>query len=188
MLVSACDPCAKCGGHVQPSVTPTATETATPTATPTPIVSSSGSGLFALDPTNQLASVPLLNSPDPQTQNVRVAVLNLAVSPNTTDPRKATVVLGHPDSPTGTALDAKDKIVIVVSGQSGTGFVDLIDETTDQLLTPTPITIHGNSQPGATGQVLFDGVNQVAIIGVQDTPSCPTSGTCTGMITFNPVS
>jgi hypothetical protein len=46
VLISACDPCAKCGGHTSPSATPTATNTNTPTATatatPMPILSSSG--------------------------------------------------------------------------------------------------------------------------------------------------
>ena len=200
-LASACDPCPKCGGKktptptgtptatasATPTATATATNTATPTATPTQVVGNSGSGLFALDAVNQLAYVPLLNSPDPVSGNARVSVLNLAANPNTTDPRKATVILGHTDSPTGTALDAKDSIVIVVSGESGTGFVDMIDESTNTLLTPTPITIPGNSEPGPTGQVLFDSVRGVATIGVQDTPSCPTFGTCTGVIDFNPI-
>ena len=198
-LASACDPCAKCSGKKTPtptgtptsssSPTPTATSTntATPTATPTQVVGNSGSGLFALDPVKQIAFIPLLFSPDPISGNARVSVLNLAVNPNTTDPRQATVILGHPDSPTGTALDAKDGIVIVVSGQSGTGFVDMIDENTFALLTPTPITIPGNSQPGDTGQVLFDPVRQVATIGVTDTDSCSTAGACTGIIDFNPV-
>ncbi len=183
-LLSACDPCAKCGGHEKP--TPTATATTTPTATPTPVVGSTGSGLFALDPTKHLAFVPLLNPPGFDT-NSRVAVLDVGVDPNTTDPRKTTVILGHPDSPTGTALDAKDAIVIVVSGSSGTGFVDLIDENTFALLTPTPITIPGNSQPGDTGQVLFDPVNNVAILGVTDGTGCPAPGACTGFISFDPV-
>lgn len=189
-LLSACDPCPKCGGHGKPTPTPTVspspTATATPTATPTPVVGSTGSGLFALDPTKELAFVPLLNPPGFDT-NSRVAVLDLSVNPNTTDPRKTTVILGHPDSPTGTALDAKDGLVIVVSGSSGTGFVDLIDENTFALLTPTPITVPGNSQPGDTGQVLFDPVHNVAILGVTDGTGCPTAGACTGFISFDPV-
>ena len=187
VLVSACDPCAKCGGHVKPTVTASPSQTATPTSTPTPIVGSTGSGLFALDPTKQLAFVPLLNSPDPVSGNSRVSVLNLAANPNTTDPRIATVVLGHPDSPTGTALDAPAALVIVVSGQQGTGFVDLIDENTNALLTPTPITIPGNSEPGPTGQVLFDSTRGLAVLGVQDGTGCPSTGACTGIITFDPV-
>src|SRR5215831_1212313 len=139
-----------------PTPTASATATVTPTATPTMVVGTTAPGLFALDAVNQLAFVPLLNSAESTTGNARVAVLNLSANPNTTDPRKATVILGHPESPTGTALDAQDGIVIVVSGGSGTGFVDLIDETTDVLLTPTPIPIPGNSEPGPTGQVLFD--------------------------------
>ena len=166
--------------------TATATATSTPTATPT-ATAVAGSGLFGLDPVKQIAFVPLLSSPDPASGNARVTVLNLAANPNTTDPRQATVVLGHPDSPTGTALDAKDAIVIVVSGQSGTGFVDLIDENTDALLTPTPIAIPGNSQPGSTGQVLFDSARQVALLGVIDGTGCPSSGACTGIISFDPV-
>ncbi len=178
-VVATCDPCPTCGGNKKP--------TATPTATPTPVVGSTGSGLFALDPTKQLAFVPLLNSPDPQTENARVAVIDLGVNPNVTDPRKATVVLGHSDSPTGTALDAEDGLVIVVSGSSGIGYVDLIDENTFALLTPTPIMIPGNSQPGPTGQVLFDSANRVAVIGVLDGTGCPVPQSCTGFITFDPV-
>ncbi len=178
-LAAACDPCPSCGGHATP------TTTASPTATPTPVASASGSGLFALDATKQLAFVPLLFSPDPESRNARVAVLDLSVNPNTTDPRKATVVLGHTGTPTGTALDAKDSLVIVVSSDSGIGYVDLIDENTDALLTPTPITIPGNSQPGQTGQVLFDGDRGVAVLNVTDGTGCQTS--CTGFLTFDPV-
>jgi len=151
------------------------------------VVGTTAPGLFALDAVNQLAFVPLLNSADSTTGNARVAVLNLSANPNTTDPRKATVILGHPESPTGTALDAQDGIVIVVSGGSGTGFVDLIDETTDVLLTPTPIPIPGNSEPGPTGQVLFDSARRVAVIGVTAAPSCPIPKACTGVITFDPI-
>jgi hypothetical protein len=170
---AACDPCPKCGGHHPPP----------------PVTGSTGSGLFALDPTKKLAFVPLLSSPDPGSQNARVSVLDLSVNPNTTDPRKAVVVLGHPDSPTGTALDAKDALVIVVSGSSGQGgFVDLIDEDTDALLTPTPISMPAGSEPGIFGQVLYDATHMIAIISVTDSSSCPgLPGSCTGFITFDPV-
>jgi hypothetical protein len=90
-------------------------------------------------------------------------------------------------SPTGTALDAKDSIVIVVSGNDGIGYVDLIDENTDALLTPTPITIPGNSQPGVYGQVLFDPDRGIAVLNVTDGIGCPTFRDCTGFITFDPV-
>lgn len=203
----ACDPCASCSTKkVMPtptasptatvSATPTAsatstrtgTPTATPTATATPIAESVGSGLFAVDCKNLLAYVPLLNSNDPASGNGRVSVLDLSVNPNSKDPRKTTVILTHADSPTGTALDPIDHLIIVVSGSSGTGgFVDVINESTNQFVSGSPFTMPAGTEPGFTGQVLFDPVHGKAIISVEEISGCPVAGTCTGFVTFDPV-
>ena len=200
-MIAGCDPCPRCSSKKfrptptatispTPTATSTATATQTPTATPspTPITQSPGSGLFAVDCDNQLAYVPLLYSNDPETGNGRVSVLDLSVNPNTKDPRKATVVLSHPDSPTGTALDPTDHLIIVVSGSSGiNGFVDVIDETTNQLVSGSPFTMPEGTEPGGTGQVVYDPVRKKAIIAVEEIAGCPSAGTCTGFLTFDPV-
>jgi hypothetical protein len=146
----------------------------------------SSAGLFGVDCGMQLAYVPLLDSPDPKTCNGRVAVIDLSVDPNTTDARKTTIVLNHPDSPTGTAIDTAHHLVVIVSGSGGTGFVDVVDETSNKLVSGSPFKMP-NVQPGDTGQVMFDPANNVAIIGVEQAGDCPDKGGCTGFITFDPV-
>src|SRR5271170_3006309 len=60
-------------------LTPTATSTPAPTATPTPapavVTESRG---MVVDPAAQLAYVPLLDSPDPDTGNSRIAIIDTA--------------------------------------------------------------------------------------------------------------
>ena len=177
MGVNGCDPCPSCshrGGGGGPTGTPTPSQ-------------ASGSGLFAVDCTRQRAYVPLLNSPDPNTCNGRVSVLDLSADPNTTDPRLITVVLSHPDTPTGTAIDTIHNLVLVVSGESGKGFVDIIDQTNNTLVAGSPFMMPDGVQPGFTGQVLFDAVSQLAIISVIETSGCAQPNGCTGFIAFDPI-
>lgn len=183
LLAASCDPCPTCkhgrGGGGGPSATPTSVAKAAP-----------GSGLFAIDCANNRAYVPLLFSPDPETQFGRLSVIDLSADPNTTDPRVATVVLTHADNPTGAALDVDHNLVIVVSGQSNTGgFVDLIDTTTNppSLVTGSPFTMPTGSEPGFTGQVLYDPIGKKAVISVLGDSNCTATAGCTGFITFDPV-
>ncbi len=205
-FINGCDPCPSCKEKPKhPTVTPTATPTSTPTATgtpsttPTPTLTPTatptpppteapGSGLFVIDCVAGRAYVPLLASPDPKTGNGRIAVLDITVNPNTKDPRVATVVLSHPDNPTGTALDPTHHLVIAVSGESGNGgFVDLIDTTTNppSLVSGSPFPMPTGVEPGPTGQVLYDTIRNLAIISIGGF-SCSTSTPC-GFITFDPM-
>lgn len=148
--------------------------------------SSSSPGLFAVDCGKQLAYVPLLDSPDPQTCNGRVAVIDLNVDPDARDARRPTIVLSHPDTPTGTTVDTAHGLVVIVSGSSGDGFVDVVDQASNKLVSGSPFRIP-NAQPGDTGQVMFDPTKKVAVIGVEEAGDCPYKGGCTGFITFDPV-
>jgi hypothetical protein len=79
------------------------------------------------------------------TGNGLVKVLNVGVDPKNVDPRIETIDLGHPDYPSGIAVDPAHQIVIVVSGNNGNGgLVDLIDEST----TP-PVLVTGGVAPYA---------------------------------------
>jgi len=171
--------------HHPPSTTATATPTSTPT--PSPVVTSPGSGLFAIDCTHDRAYVPLIASADPVTGNGRVSVIDLAADPNTTDPRKTTLVLSHANNPTGAAFDNDDNIVLVVSGTAG-GFVDLIDVSVDPpvLTGDSPILMPVGMAPGFTGQVLYDPIGKKAIISsADDGAGCTITGGCTGFVAFD---
>ncbi len=151
-----------------------------------PVTLTTGSGLFVVDCNTAKAYVPLLFEPDPVTGNGRIAVVDLSVDPDQQDPRLSTIVLSHADDPTGTAMDLDDGLVIAVSGSSGNGgFVDLIDTNTDTLTSDSPIAMPAGTEPGSTGQVLYDPVRKVAIIAVQANSAC-TSGNCTGFVVFDP--
>jgi len=153
--------------------------------TPSPVVTSPGSGLFAIDCTHDRAYVPLIAVPQPGTGNGQVAVIDLAADPNTTDPRKATIVLSHPPVPTGAAFDNDDNIVLIVSG-TASGFVDLIDVSVDPpvLTADSPIPMPAGMAPGFTGQVLYDPIGKKAIISSLSAAGC-TLPSCTGFVAFD---
>ena len=140
---------------------------------PPPSKTSAGSGLFAVDCSRQNAYIPL------DTLGMggfgQVAVINLAVDPDVTDPRVTTVELTHADTPTGTALDNDHNLILVVGG----GFVDIIDEATNTLVSGSPFALPASMNVGGTGQVLYNPTTKLAVIGVET----PTSG----VITFNPI-
>ncbi len=140
---------------------------------PPPAKTSPGSGLFAVDCAKNLAYVPL-NTYD-NMESGQVAVINLAVDPDTTDPRIATISLGHSDIPTGTAYDDDDNLILVVGG----GYVDVIDQATNMPVMGSPFALPGGSDVGDTGQILYNTNTNLAIIGLYS----PTSG----FVTFNPV-
>jgi hypothetical protein len=138
-----------------------------------PAKTSPGSGLFAVVCAKNLAYVPL-NTLD-NMESGQVAVINLGVDPDTTDPRITTISLGHSDIPTGTAYDDDDNLILVVGG----GFVDVIDQATNMPVMGSPFALPMGSDVGSTGQVLYNTNTNLAIIGLYS----PTSG----FVTFNPV-
>jgi hypothetical protein len=159
-----------------------------PTATPPPPSGTSpGSGLFVVDCDKELAYVPL-GTLDSMTGNGRIAVVDLSVDPDVTNPIKAVIVLNHPDIPTGTALDNKHSLVLAVSGESGAGgFLDIINETNNTLVSGSPFNFPTGSQSGNFGQVLFDPVRTRGIVATEEIAGCPTPGTCTGFSLVDPV-
>jgi hypothetical protein len=158
-----------------------------------PVITSSSA--LAIDPDAQLAFVPLLDSPDPVTGNSRLAVINTAVDPDTTNAIVGTFVLTHPDDITSVALDTADHWVIVTSGGIGYGgFVDLIDESTHELVPGSPFAMPTGADveqllfnPGY-GQAVFDPVRKVVVISTLDDlvqNNCPSVSDCTGFTTFD---
>ena len=154
---------------------------------PPPAVTAPGSGLFAVDCARQLAYVPLDTLDG--SGNGQVAVINLAVDPDTTDPRVTIVHLTHPDIPTGTALDNDDSLIIVVSGQTSgrDGKVDLIDETSNTLVAGSPFAFPPGSQSGYFGQVLYNPTTHQAVVATCDSATCSSGTADTGFALFDPV-
>ncbi len=152
---------------------------------PVPPTLTTGSGLFVVDCNAARAYVPLLGEPDPATGNGRIAVVDLSVNPDQQDPLVSVIVLSHPDDPTGTAQDLDDGLIAAVSGQSGTGgFMDLIDTATGKLTPDSPIPFPAGTEPGDTGQVLYDPIRKLFIVAVRAASGC--TGQCTGFVTFDP--
>ncbi len=139
-----------------------------------PSKTSPGSGLFAIDCAKNRAYVPL-GSLD-QNEDGQVALINIGVDPDVTDPRVKTIELTHSDIPTGTALDSDHSLILVVGG----GFVDVIDEATNALVNGSPFAIPNSGSVGSTGQILYNPTTKLAILAVLS----PVPG----FLTFDPVS
>jgi hypothetical protein len=158
-----------------------------PTSTPPPPSGTSpGSGLFVVDCDHELAYVPLsdLNPSD----NGQVAVIDLSVDPDVANPVKSIVPLTHSDIPTGTALDNKNGLVLVVSGKSGTGgFLDIINQSGDTLVPGSPFNFPTGSEAGNFGQVLYDPVRNKGIVATLEIAGCTNVGGCTGFSIVDPV-
>jgi hypothetical protein len=152
-----------------------------------PLVTSPGSGLFAVDCTKELAYVPLRTADIHG--NSQIAVINLAVDPDVTDPRIATIATTHPDNVTGTALDNTDSLIIAVSGETAgqDGKVDVIDEKTNTLVTGSPFAFPAGSQAGFFGQVLFNPTTHKSIMSTCVSSSCSSGNPLTGFALFDPV-
>jgi hypothetical protein len=177
-----------------PSAAPTSTPS--PTASPTPVVgpyTTSASGI-AIDPVRNLAYVPLTDSPDPVTDDSRIAVVDLNVDPNQANPDVATVVLSHYDTLTSVAIDTQDHLLLVLSGGSGNGgLLDLIDLSTNQVLpgSPYPLPTGADVLDGpppsyeVVGQVLYDPVGDRAIISTVSDANCTNLTACTGFAIFD---
>jgi hypothetical protein len=158
-----------------------------PPPPPPPNVTSPGSGLFVVDCDKQLAYVPL-DTLDPNSGNGRVAVIDLSIDPDVANPLKTVVVLSHPDTPTGTALDNEHSLVLAVSGKSGSGgFLDIIKESDNTLVSGSPFSYPTGSEAGFFGQVLFDPVRKRGIVATLGISGCTNPGGCTGFSLVDPV-
>lgn len=149
-------------------------------------ITNTTASVIAIDCARQLAYVPLpdLNS----NLHGQVAVVNLAVDPNTTDPRIATIDLGHFGFPQGAAVDPAQGLAMVISGSVlDTGFVDLIDENTNALTPDSPARFPAGSRPLATDGIVYNPITNSALVSMAGTPlTCPGPvATCTGMAIFD---
>lgn len=153
---------------------------------PPPLVTSPGSGLFAVNCSAGKAYVPL-GFLDGNGMG-QVAVINLLVDPDKTNPIIKIIELTHGDVPTGTALDNDDNLIIVVSGETSgqDGKVDLIDTKTDTLVSGSPFAFPTGSQAGYFGQVLYNPATHQALIATCDSTNCSSGQTLTGIATFDP--
>jgi hypothetical protein len=126
----------------------------------------------------------------------QVAVINVAVDPDLNDPRVKIIDLGHADVAGGVAINPTAHLVMVTSGFSGNGgFLDLINENSLSLISGSPFPFPagadsevngGTTGLGAAGQVLYDAVNNAAIVSTGDAKTCKgAAGTCTGFASFN---
>ncbi len=150
---------------------------------------------MVVDPVTQLAYVPLLDSPDPDTGASRIAVINVAVDPDVTNAVQGTIVLSHNDIISSIALDAADGLLIVTSGGIGDGgFVDLINETTRVPVTGSPFAmpkgtdVYQFSTNAGYGEIVFDPIRKVVVISTLDDliqNNCSSPGACTGFTTFD---
>ena len=150
---------------------------------------------MVVDPAAQLAYVPLLDSPDPDTGNSRIAIIDTAVDPDVTYAVQGTIVLSHNDIISSIALDAADGLLIVTSGGIGDGgLVDLVNESTRMPVKGSPFAmpkgadVYQFSTNAGYGEVVFDPVRKVAVISTLDDliqNNCSSPGACTGFTTFN---
>lgn len=165
--------------------------------------------MIGIDPNLGEAFVPISPPPDPLTLPVgsnavktksavkatsnaeilapTIAVMDVTVDPDSEDPFIASAELSHDDPITGIAVDSTDGLIIIVSGQFGEGgFVDLLDESTNELTANSPISMPTGSEPGEFGQVIFNPTTDQALISVTSNASCGTVNGCTGFLPFTP--
>jgi hypothetical protein len=151
-----------------------------------PLVTSPGSGLFAVNCAQGKAYVPLgtLDA----SGNGQVAVIDLTADPDVKNPVLKIISLSHADIPTGTALDNDDNLILVVSGKTSgqDGKLDIIDTTTDTLVSGSPFAFPTGSQSGYFGQVLYNPTSHQALVSTCDSATCSSGQTLTGIATFDP--
>jgi hypothetical protein len=140
------------------------------------------SSIIAVDCAKQVAYVAR-DKLSSGTGNGQVAVINLKVDPNNTDPRITTVDLGHADFPIGLAIDQADNLVVVVSGNNKhDGKLDLIREKGNTLVAGSPFAFPAGSDTGDVGQVVIDKKRHRAIVAMIKTgddtsdPAGPNTG------------
>ncbi len=149
-----------------------------------------GSGGVAVDPLTKLAFVAMDRNTISSGAGIgdgAVSVINVGVNPNKKNPDVTMIDLGHPDYPTGVAVNPNKGRVYVASGNNGNGgFLDIISETKKKLLTAgAPIPFPAGSDTGPLGQVVFNPKNNTLVVSTTDGPGCSSPGTCTGFAVYN---
>jgi hypothetical protein len=158
---------------------------------PTPQVASSptdatNASLEAIDCKRERAYVPIAPA---GAVDAEVAVLNLADDPDTTDPRMATIDLGHGGLAMGATIAPKAGLALISSGSIlTTGFLDEINESNNTLVSGSPFSFPLGGYPLFGDGIAFDSATDSALVSMTSTPvTCPGgSGTaCTGMASFS---
>jgi hypothetical protein len=142
--------------------------------------------LEAIDCKRERAYVPVSSS---TAIDAELAVLDLSVDPDITDPRLTTIDLGHGGIARGAATAPKPGLVFVISGAAtGTGFVDEINESDNTLAAGSPFSFPTGGGPLASDGIVFDPLHNDALVSMTSAPStCPGGSTtaCTGMAAFS---
>ena len=152
-----------------PTPTHTPTPTVTPTAAPTPL-SATGSSVFGMDCQAQQVWVALNNTGGVNGDG-KVAVVDLTVDPDKSDPVKALIDLGNNDIPSGVAATGKQ--VLVTAGATGHGGHLYIFKQSDNSRVPgSPFAFPAGSDTNGDGCVIFDPVRNQAIVSLCNTLGC----------------
>ncbi len=92
-----------------------------------------------------------------------VEILNFGVNPDSTNPHRAFIDLGHPDYPTAVAL-VPGGLLVVASGNNGHGgFIDLVKAKTGQVV-GGPFSLPSGADVDSAGQAVYDSVRRSAVI------------------------
>jgi hypothetical protein len=146
------------------------------------------SSLVAVDPVRRLAFVARKHLGTVSGHGL-VDVINLKADPNRSDPRKATIDLGHADFPIGVAVDVVDGGLIVVSGHhGGDGKLDIIRESDFKPFPGSPFAFPAGSDTGDVAQVIFDPVRKKAVVATITTGHSDdaAASATTGFTVFDP--
>ncbi len=137
--------------------------------------------VIAVDCSRQRGYVPLpnLNS----SLHGQVAVLDLAVDPDSKNPLVKIIDIGITALPRSVAADFKSGTVYVPADNGATtGTMVLIDESDDSV---TTVPFPTGSRPAETSGVVAD-PNGTALVSMEDGLDCPSAlGGCTGQAIFN---
>lgn len=158
-------------------------------APPAPLArftSPTNASVAAIDCRRQRAYVPIGLSRAPDAE---VAVLDLSADPDTTDPRLATIDLGHGGSARGAAIAPKQGLALIISGSAAaTGFLDEINESDNSLVAGSPFSFPTGGRPLISDGIVFDPRSDKALVSMTSTlATCPGGSTtaCTGMAKFD---
>jgi hypothetical protein len=166
-----------CGGGSSSPKSTTAPATAT---------AATNAGLEAIDCKRHRAYIPIAPG---NPLSAQVAVLDLSVDPDTTDPRLPTIDLKHAGPTQEAAIAPKQGLVLVTSGSvAATGFLDAINESDGTPVTGSPFSLPIGSRPLPSDGIVFDARHNQALLSMTSTPiTCPSgsSTACTGMALFN---
>jgi hypothetical protein len=119
--------------------------------------------------------------------SAQVAVLDLSVDPDTTDPRLTTIDLKHAGPAQEAAIAPKPGLLLVTSGSvAATGFLDAINESDDTPVAGSPFSFPIGSRPLPSDGVVFDARHNRALLSMTSTPvTCANTTACTGMALFS---